>query len=779
MLHIQPAPPESIIYTHTDNSSLDLVTIIPDSSDSALPVKLTPVSGKLLVEDRGSYESNSPPHHPIIKPTVRRAIAQCDTWEVGCSVVEEDPHRPTAPFSQVPVSSQFLPLKPQRDLNPKPVIQNQSSNTAFDSSSFSDSQYCTLPGASNSSRLSSSTCQAVDDYTDSISDLNTKTTILKPKQKQDKEHHQRLLPVTGLALVSNNNNNNNNSNIKTNKHLSNQSTNNGQINSNNTQFQNFPNGQITQRQSKSLGHSTIPIMQRVLQTISDSDSGRGEGSGNTSNSSKKITVEGNVGEKDYSLAVQKKSKTFFSRVMVNKPVIKPATWKHHLREASRRVLRRQSSEERNHQTSSLSRLLFSKQSPPSQTAGSSSVKSPNVSNINLPQKNPIIKGTCVVESAANVAGPTSVQSNNSIRIAGDPSSPLSQISTTVIVKNTNKSVAEHDSESKSTLLSERIQVDDLYPNATLDRSGRMHSSSLKPVSKSSHSKPLCQRKRWSQLDLTSSNTTNLDFGTRQVQPQSVPSPIQESSNHSPPSLISSYSSTSTSQIAAIPKTPNRRKPPVHCSVRSVSPSERTAHPTSTLPRHFRTSQFAANNHPKKVNRRQNAMALTHGSVNGLNRPNPLPQKLAYVSQSTNVLNNNHKYKKHCVSTQEIMRNSSGQVLLLQQRLANAEREISLRSAEIMRLRASVNDLQNITSCSGESSINYHHGDRVQPNAPRPIDYYRRQVKILQERLDAERTSHCRQKKSWESEKHNVLRYQNQLQEQFTCLVESYASLSTN
>ena len=56
----------------------------------------------------------------------------------------------------------------------------------------------------------------------------------------------------------------------------------------------------------------------------------------------------------------------------------------------------------------------------------------------------------------------------------------------------------------------------------------------------------------------------------------------------------------------------------------------------------------------------------------------------------------------------------------------------------------------------------------------PIDYYRDQVRMLQERLAHERKQHEKDRKRWDSEKTNVLSYQNQLQDQYTNLVDAFA-----
>jgi len=143
---------------HSSNSSVNKL-----NSPAANPPKLTPVSGQLLLESGIMFtedkagnskqlkisssqlkQSNSRIHKNnnnsnLIRPQVRRAIAQCDTWEVGVC----DPNL------DHPIIS--TPLK-------KPESSKKSSKHNYDthSSNFSDSQYCTV---NSSSRLSSSTCQ--------------------------------------------------------------------------------------------------------------------------------------------------------------------------------------------------------------------------------------------------------------------------------------------------------------------------------------------------------------------------------------------------------------------------------------------------------------------------------------------------------------------------------------------------------------------------------------------------------------------------------------------
>ena len=81
-----------------------------------------------------------------------------------------------------------------------------------------------------------------------------------------------------------------------------------------------------------------------------------------------------------------------------------------------------------------------------------------------------------------------------------------------------------------------------------------------------------------------------------------------------------------------------------------------------------------------------------------------------------------------------------------------------------------NDRSNIaTSDIGSNSTG--------PNSTGPMDYYRDQVRMLQERLLLERKQHQKDKKRWDSEKHNVLNYQNQLQDHYTNLVDAFAHQS--
>ena len=150
-----------------------------------------------------------------------------------------------------------------------------------------------------------------------------------------------------------------------------------------------------------------------------------------------------------------------------------------------------------------------------------------------------------------------------------------------------------------------------------------------------------------------------------------------------------------------------------------------------------------------------------------------------------------------------MRNSS--VKLLQNQLQTAKKELSVRSSEIVKLRASVQDLTDQiklcpvspdNSASRQQQPNYQKptvmpvaaagsvisesgNSKISSTNLNPLEYYRDQVRMLQERLQVERKQHEKDRKRWDSEKTNVLNYQNQLQDQYTHLVDAFAQQSIN
>ena len=132
----------------------------------------------------------------------------------------------------------------------------------------------------------------------------------------------------------------------------------------------------------------------------------------------------------------------------------------------------------------------------------------------------------------------------------------------------------------------------------------------------------------------------------------------------------------------------------------------------------------------------------------------------------------------------------------------------MRSSEIVKLRASVQDLtdqiklhpinpmnslstlnkpeipqappsHNFKQTSSASIISNSSTTATQQQAAAhgPIDYYRDQVRMLQDRLAMERKQHEKDRKRWDQEKNNVLNYQNQLQDQYTNLVDAFAHQS--
>jgi hypothetical protein len=151
----------------------------------------------------------------------------------------------------------------------------------------------------------------------------------------------------------------------------------------------------------------------------------------------------------------------------------------------------------------------------------------------------------------------------------------------------------------------------------------------------------------------------------------------------------------------------------------------------------------------------------------------------------------------------VMRTSS--IKLLHNQLQTAEKELNVRSSEIVKLRASVQDLSDKIKLAPVKNQHKNYSQIPQiPQAPPshnfklqnsstatsdigsnststacPMDYYRDQVRMLQERLLLERKQHYKDRKRWDSEKHNVLDYQNKLQDQYTNLVDAFAHQSVS
>jgi hypothetical protein len=167
------------------------------------------------------------------------------------------------------------------------------------------------------------------------------------------------------------------------------------------------------------------------------------------------------------------------------------------------------------------------------------------------------------------------------------------------------------------------------------------------------------------------------------------------------------------------------------------------------------------------------------------------------------------------TSSEVMRNSS--LKLLHNQLKTAKKEINIRSSEIVKLRASVQDLTDQLKLKPANSAPARANSSQPGAAPvtvaKPIiknatpakyvpppssssivsepvvkmsasssqlsqQFYRDQVKMLQRRLDDERKQHEKDRKRWDSEKHHVLKYQNRLQDQYTNLVDAFAQVST-
>jgi polyhydroxyalkanoate synthesis regulator phasin len=155
---------------------------------------------------------------------------------------------------------------------------------------------------------------------------------------------------------------------------------------------------------------------------------------------------------------------------------------------------------------------------------------------------------------------------------------------------------------------------------------------------------------------------------------------------------------------------------------------------------------------------------------------------------------------------DVMRTSS--IKLLHNQLQTAKKELNVRSSEIVKLRASVQDLTDqiklhpINPMNSLSTLNKPEIPQAPPShnfkqtssasiisnsstatqqqaaaAHGPIDYYRDQVRMLQDRLAMERKQHEKDRKRWDHEKINVLNYQNQLQDQYTNLVDAFAHQS--
>jgi predicted nucleic acid-binding Zn-ribbon protein len=175
----------------------------------------------------------------------------------------------------------------------------------------------------------------------------------------------------------------------------------------------------------------------------------------------------------------------------------------------------------------------------------------------------------------------------------------------------------------------------------------------------------------------------------------------------------------------------------------------------------------------------------------------LPQQ----QQQQYQLQNQQQQQQHS----DVMRTSS--IKLLHNQLQTAKKELNVRSSEIVKLRASVQDLtdqiklhpinpmnslstlnkpeipqappsHNFKQITSSASIISNSSTATQQQQTHgPIDYYRDQVRMLQDRLAMERKQHEKDRKRWDHEKTNVLNYQNQLQDQYTNLVDAFAHQS--
>ena len=161
----------------------------------------------------------------------------------------------------------------------------------------------------------------------------------------------------------------------------------------------------------------------------------------------------------------------------------------------------------------------------------------------------------------------------------------------------------------------------------------------------------------------------------------------------------------------------------------------------TLPKEF---QF------DRVQEKPRLRSASHLPLSSSVSHTPGSKKLVSVSTNNATLKDQYR--------QQDLRNSS--VMLLQHRLQDAERQLARRSSEVVKLRSSIHDLNKKIYLEKEDN---------------PIKFYKSQIKLLQKRIDLERKEHYFEKSQWQSEKKNVMSYQQMLQNQYSQLLQEYSN----